>query len=368
MTNYFHSTMSGAAGAVYSRGLSLVELMIALVISMVLLLGVSMLYLDSRKTDKLAEALARIQETGRLAMDVMANDLRMAGYQGCMKSGEAVNILANSVSTTNLSATALRGFEVTASTWASGTEFDNTAIETDSLVGSDVIAVQRATSLEAELAANVAGLTGAVTVSSNPMGLGANSIAIIASCDNADLFRVSAAATVAATGITTLQHAASHNSSAAFIAPYKNSATETVKVMGFSSTAYFVADTGRNDAQGNAINALYRQTDNFTSPVSFTIEELVEGVDSLQILYGELLANGNIRYVPAGTAGLNWSQVVSIKVGLLISSSGDVQDAVDNLSYDLPGQTIATDDTTVTHPADRRLRRDFSMTIDIRNR
>ena len=47
------------------NGLSLVELLVALAVSSLLLLGVTSIYFSSRQTDNLGSELARIQETGR---------------------------------------------------------------------------------------------------------------------------------------------------------------------------------------------------------------------------------------------------------------------------------------------------------------
>ncbi|MCW8885235.1 MAG: prepilin-type N-terminal cleavage/methylation domain-containing protein, partial [Motiliproteus sp.] len=61
------------------RGLSLVELMIALVVSSMLMLGVFQIFLGSSNTDRVARSYARIQENGRLAMDILTRNIRMAG-------------------------------------------------------------------------------------------------------------------------------------------------------------------------------------------------------------------------------------------------------------------------------------------------
>ncbi len=67
-----------------STGLSLVELMIAMVIGLVLLLGLMQVFAASRTASRLSEGLARVQENGRFAMDFLQRDLRMAGHFGCV--------------------------------------------------------------------------------------------------------------------------------------------------------------------------------------------------------------------------------------------------------------------------------------------
>src|SRR5690606_4166664 len=65
------------------QGLSLIELMIAIALGLVLMLGVIQMFLSSREVFSTQQAMSRIQETGRLSIEFMANDIRMAGYAGC---------------------------------------------------------------------------------------------------------------------------------------------------------------------------------------------------------------------------------------------------------------------------------------------
>ena len=64
------------------RGVSLIELMVALVIGLFLIFGAVTIYQQSRSTFRTTEAVARLQEVARLAFDVIEADLRMASYWG----------------------------------------------------------------------------------------------------------------------------------------------------------------------------------------------------------------------------------------------------------------------------------------------
>jgi len=66
----------------HCRGFSMVELMIALVITLILLAGIGQIFLSSKKSFVIQNSLSRIQENGRYAMDVVVSDLRRAGYWG----------------------------------------------------------------------------------------------------------------------------------------------------------------------------------------------------------------------------------------------------------------------------------------------
>lgn len=67
----------------YQRGLSLIELMIAILISSLLLLGVLELFINTNSADRSSTALNRTQESGRLLLSIIGTDALRAGYQGC---------------------------------------------------------------------------------------------------------------------------------------------------------------------------------------------------------------------------------------------------------------------------------------------
>ncbi len=350
--------------AAKARGLSLIELMISLALSVTLIMGVLTIYLDSSQTSRLSNAMARIQEAGRIATEIIARDVRMSGFQGCADPNSvSMTTIANNPPTANFFQTSLRGWEVANGTWADDTEFDGEAIEGNALVGSDVIAIQRGEVVSIGLTGNMTATNANIQVAGNLGLFEKYDMVLISDCENADLFRITSQP-----GSGTWAHAQGANSNSSN--RLSQSYSDTARIMRFSSTAYFVADTGRVDSGGDAVFALYRQRES-TAGGTFSVDELVEGIESLQILYGERLANDNIRYISADTADLDMTQVVAVKLGFLISSSGGVQSGTDQLSYDLPGETIVPAGTAgadVVHPLDNRIRRTFQTVINVRNR
>lgn len=63
------------------RGLTLVEIMVALVISLFLLAGLLQMFIGTRQSSKVQENLSRVQETGRFAIDFLGRNIRLAGYR-----------------------------------------------------------------------------------------------------------------------------------------------------------------------------------------------------------------------------------------------------------------------------------------------
>lgn len=78
---------------IYQKGLSLIELMIALLLGSILTLGLVQLFSSNSDTFRLAEATARIQESGRLAHEILGRAIRNADYWGCVRHAGVVNQL-----------------------------------------------------------------------------------------------------------------------------------------------------------------------------------------------------------------------------------------------------------------------------------
>ena len=66
-----------------SAGFTLIELMIAMAIGLIAMLGIVSLFGGTNRTNKLQEGLARLQENGRFAVMRIESDLRMASAQYC---------------------------------------------------------------------------------------------------------------------------------------------------------------------------------------------------------------------------------------------------------------------------------------------
>ncbi len=62
------------------NGLSLIELMVALALGLVLMIGVLQVFLTTRQTYANSEAMTRLQDNGRFALEMIASSARHAGY------------------------------------------------------------------------------------------------------------------------------------------------------------------------------------------------------------------------------------------------------------------------------------------------
>lgn len=77
------------------RGLTLVELMVALVLGLLILAGVISIFLSNRQAFRTSEQLARIQENARTAFELMSRSVREAGGVPCGSNMPVANVLNN---------------------------------------------------------------------------------------------------------------------------------------------------------------------------------------------------------------------------------------------------------------------------------
>lgn len=79
------------------RGFGLVELMIALVLGMIVVIGALSLFATNRQASRTTEGLSRVQESARIGFEMMARDVREAGSTPCSKNLPMGNVIkANS--------------------------------------------------------------------------------------------------------------------------------------------------------------------------------------------------------------------------------------------------------------------------------
>ena len=98
--------------AAHQRGLSMVELLVAMVIQFILLAAMIYVYSGSKQMFTVNEQMGRVQENGRHATDALLYDIRMSGYAGCRSMEDITpNIIANSAPTFSSFADGLTVYE-----------------------------------------------------------------------------------------------------------------------------------------------------------------------------------------------------------------------------------------------------------------
>jgi type IV pilus assembly protein PilW len=353
-------------------------MMVALTLSLIIMGGVIQIFISNKATYRMNEAMSRVQENGRFATMFLTQDIRMAGFQGCGITGN----LTNGLNTDCSSSTDYCGadnFEVGIEGFnnVSGNIAITDSISITPHTGTDVIVIRKSAdtgvSIERD---NSSGNIFATVTSVEVNGCGTNvdkisgicpgDILLVSDCSKSRLFQASTinesstnpcTATDKCANIT---HAATGTPGNASPVSWGASATDEEENFGADAsifkmaTYYYYIATGSSGAP-----ALFRKDGRDTS------QELVEGIEDMQILYGEdtdATADGVAnRYVDAGTV-MDWDKVVSARITLLLRTIDD-NVASEVITYNYNGNTNIT-----PSPSDKRLRRVFTTTIGIRNR
>jgi type IV pilus assembly protein PilW len=318
-------------------GLSLVELMVSVALSLILTLGIIQIFSSSKQTGRVQNALARVQENARFALDLLSRDIRMAGQLGC-NSDAFVTDSSNGQLATGPFSSGVFGYEYSDPMTVNLTN-SNASPDEDTVVnGTDVIVVMAASANGTPITSSsddtITVDTSADLDDGDPM--------LISDCDTADLFVVD-----------------SHNdSSITASANLSKNYAAGAEVARLNYTAYYLRV---KDGQRN----LYRTFVNgVSSSAGISTDPLLEGVQDLQILYGETQSDGKIRYVDSdpdnnpATNDLDWNKVVSVRINLLMRTEED------NLASK-PQQYWFMDQLYTAN--DKHLYRSFTTTIQLRN-
>ena len=74
---------AGGGSSRQARGLTLIELMVGLAVGLFVSLIAIAVFVSTRTLNVVSNSSARMSENARLAMEVLQDDLRHAGFQGC---------------------------------------------------------------------------------------------------------------------------------------------------------------------------------------------------------------------------------------------------------------------------------------------
>jgi type IV pilus assembly protein PilW len=347
-------------------GFSLVEIMVALLISLFILGGAISILIQNQQNYRHNDDFGRLQENARFALDMITGDLRMAGYIGCVRHdtdrvrSKLLNIDAGSL----LDPTFLiDGYEEDGGVWAAQGNQDLFDVI---LPGTDAITLRRLRNRGVPITASMVQADEVLNVSTAPVAAG--EIAAIYNCQRTDIFQA-----VAVVG-DTISHAGGANpgnagnalslaydQNAAYVAdPAADPDGDSSKtfVAGFDAVRYFLADN-------NGQPALWREFHNGAAGVDQ--QPLVDGIEQMQFLYGEDLDLDGApdSYVSADAVG-NWNQVVSVRVTLLVRTIDEYGDETDTRKYDIYS-TPDSDGDDFEAPGDRRSRKLVSATVLLRN-
>ncbi|MFO1469003.1 MAG: PilW family protein [Steroidobacteraceae bacterium] len=338
------------ASAARMAGLSLVELMVALTISVVLIFGATQVYVDSRNAYNTNEAIARLQENARYAMSVIEPDVRMSNYWGLIKgasmvSGQATQLVGASsianntqvlVCGTNFAVdlnTTIQGdnnqYVLSASRGAACNTAAGTGWATTPQTSSDTMTIRRASTVNSVDAAN--------------QPLSQNNVLQI--CSTRTAARVYS------------------DGSACGAAP-------AAQVNNLIVNAYYVDNASAN---GTATPSLRRKSlTSIGGTKQFQDQEIMAGVEDMQVQFGvdttgisgvatRFVNPDQVAALPAGTA------IVSVRVWLLLRADAPEQGFTDQRTYAYADRLLANGAAVSTLNATGSRARAYQPSLDTSN-
>ncbi len=406
-------------------GVSLIELMIALVIASLLILGLVEVFAASRTAYQLSEGLSRVQENGRFAVDYIQRDFRLSGHLGCVNdqarflpendAGTRSAIASTFLTQTDQIANSYAGsaadpvphylrfdmplqayeangtgpgttyslpqdpvLDNTAGNWTPALPAELSDALNNRIGGSDILVLRQFSALGAQVVSFTPGDPTATIVVNTAQwtrmntGIPNPGLYGVADCLNAGVFH---AATADAAGNISITQDGVINKSA--MAGYESYVPGQASVYVAESLVYYV---GLN---GSGAPALFRMRFNIVpggTDVVSDPEELVEGVESLQLRFGQDSRNlptqrpsGNMGdsytaatlLTPGGDIANAWRRVGLVQVGLVARSANPAAAEARDTDIAAPLHAVGV---TMTPPADGRYRAVYESTIALRNR
>lgn len=387
------------------QGITLIELMVALTISSILMIGVVNIYSNSKRTYKLNDEYSILQENARLAFRFLTKDVRMAGYSGCAwasaSSATAADNITSTLNAANLTADqqaliqgfgfsfGLEGYDANATgpnttlnleTGApAGFNRPVNALFTGHRDGSDILVVRHAGGGGVRMSGNKnaanftvqdGGTNAIVDGCHAPSGICEDDILMVSDCTKGRIFQATNLTSIGG-GEIRIVHAASGTPGNAPPGSWGGNAGDPAtwyapgdsEILKFDAYAYYIG-TG---ASGQP--ALMRLSSSDAAP-----QELVEGVENMQILYGidnspvppETLDGIPDQYFVAPVVAT--PNIVSVRISLLVSTPNEIPKRNDDTkTYKMLSENDAVN-VRVTPTADRRIRKVFTTTIKLRNK
>lgn len=337
-------------------GLSLIELMIAITLGLILMTGVVQVFVSSKTVFSTQQAMSRIQESGRLAIDFLARDIRMAGFYGCFRPKPAspgAALQSGSMVFSGLHgnfAEGVRGYESIASL-PDGVNSVGATLKP--LVGKTANVLVIRTANEVGLPVSKPNdKDGVYAYSPDPLdskgcvaGMCANSAAVISDCFKARVFKVTGVPIVSGTEIN-FKHGEAWGGG---ITPTENFTTGEISAM--NTVVYFLAE-GAGGAP-----SLWQKTN------SDPALELLEGVEHMRLSYAT--TNNSTYRLATAIGATEWPNVVSVRIELVVRSL-DNNVVESTQPYTFAGALVTP--APVAGVSDRYLRQVFNATVGIRSR
>ncbi|WP_160170557.1 PilW family protein [Marinobacter sp. C1S70] len=334
------------------QGLSLVELMIALLLASILTVGLYQVFSSNSFSFRLNEASARAQESGRIASEVLGREIRGAGYFGCN-----VESVVNNLDDTDESYDPdSHSFDISAAVSSAAA-----TRPADAIAGTHHLRLSGMENSGIEVRTMGPATSASFDITERG-GLVDGSVIAISDCSGTDIFQVSSIqqggggnlkiTVVANSGEDDPGNDFTDNGCTNCLA---NSYGAGAQILQPYNRTYFI---GQSNTTGEPALMLQR-TDG-------TVVEMVEGVVDMRIRMGTSnTPNNPVNQWTDVTGAISWNDVRAVQVSLLVRAGrNNLLEGTQNLCF--PGWNDCSSGPNFTAP-DNRMYRVYDFTMNVRN-
>lgn len=323
------------------RGMSLIELMIGMTLGLMILLGLTSLFVQSKRSFKQDELTARMQEDARFAMGELRHDIGIAGFWG--------NALDGGIITEIGTIAAAAGATAQLYTYTTPLTVADNVATTDTLLGQSLDDVVAGTDALA-----MAKVEGSTTATAAADASGSTTDANVAAARTALLASSGAIPYLQTNGVVAVMTTADDapSTAAATTVPAEYSYWK------YDPEIYWVRNWAIDAKDG--IPTLVRK---YLVNGVMTTELIAQGVEDMQVEYGiDTDTDGYAdRYVTDPTAA-EMLQVTTCRLYLLMRATERDENYTNNHTYTYSNAALSP-----YTPADNYYRRMFSTTVKVRN-
>ncbi len=298
-------------------GFGLIEIMVAMTLGLILLLGVTSLIATNNATYRLTDNMGKVQENSRFLKNLLNKDLRMVGYKGCAtrQNITITNTLKNSSDLAyNFSDDGLVGYDNLSATLPDEL---NTFLSGDPqpIAGSDLIIIRSPSGDRVSIVDNNdAAQLFAASAASNTFAVG--DIVMVSDCKKARIFQISNLTANANAGKVNVVHSKSKNLTPGnSVSSWGPPSTEesfgtSAHLIAYQTTTFFIAN---NPTTG--VPTLYKKVNaNKALP-------LINGIYAFQIRYGEDTdGDSQVDVYHSASAVAGWKSVTAIRIETILGS------------------------------------------------
>lgn len=328
----------------HAGGFSLVELMIAMVLGLLVIAGAGTVFLTNQQAYRTSEALSQIQETSRIAFELLSMDVRQAGASACGELDKVANVLDDKDDRPWTESIGIQGYD-------GGETSDDADFGTgvaQRVNGTDAVRIQGMD--ETGLSVESHNPTSAQFKTSETNDFRPEEILMVCDLEVASIFQVTGPSNPGTQNVEVVHNTGGGispgNCSKGLGYPTECTTNGTAKTYGTNSTIarlkdhlWYIGHNGRAEEGGRS---LYRYS------LRFGTEEIAAGVEDMQLRY-KLPDVEAWQTASDITSDNDWRRVEAVEIQFTLASAA---------------QGISTDPGA----AEGRLRRQLTHVVALRNR